>query len=213
MRALPWRHAAGLSAVAAPILMWTEFFGVGGTRSGYNLLTRPFSDLATIGTQNSTLFDVGFFLIPGVLTVVVGLGLFMAHDLGRLWKAGALLVVGAGAFLLLTGIFRQDPSSRYAGELHGTVSQVCFALASIAPILLFIGSAGLGEGAPPRRLWLLVAVGALALELFGLFVRPALHLPYGIFQRPFTLALTVFFITTAFWLLRGRPLQGLSVQD
>ena len=204
---------AGFAAVAAPVLMWGEFFTVALNRPGYNLLTRPFSDLATMGTQNSTVFDVGFFIIPGALTVLVGLGLLYEAGLGHVWRAGALLVVAAGAFLFLTGVFRQDPTSSSAGYLHGMVSQICFALAAIAPILLFIGSAGLRDGAPPRRIWLAVAVAAMALELFGVLVRPALHLPYGVFQRPFTLALTVFFVTTAAWLLRGRELGGLSVRD
>lgn len=213
MRAFEWRRVAGLAAVAAPVLMWGEFLTVGLTRQGYNLLTRPFSDLATMGTQNSTFFDVGFFLIPGALTILVGVGLLSEAGLGQVWRAGALLVVGSGAFLLLTGVFRQDPSSTYAGYLHGTVSQICFALASFAPIVLFVGSGGLAEAAPPRRIWLGAALAALALELFGVVVRPALHFPYGTFQRPFTLAMTVFFVTTGAWLLRGRELRGLSVRD
>lgn len=186
---------------------------MGLTRPGYNMLSRAFSDLATRGTQNATPFDVGFFLIPGVLTVVIGVGLYNLEGLGQLWKIGSLLVAGAGAFLALTGVFQQDPSSVTAGILHGTMSQVCFALASAAPVVLFAGSAGMGEAAPPRRLWLVTAIAAVGLELFGVLVRPLLHFPYGFFQRPFTLALTVFFVTTAAWLLRGRQLEGLSVRD
>jgi hypothetical membrane protein len=163
---------AGIAAVAAPVLMWGEFLTVGLTRHGYNLLTRPFSDLATMGTQNSTFFDVGFFLVPGALTMLVGLGLLYEAGLGHTWRAGALLVVGAGVFLLLTGVFRQDPTSASAGYLHGTVSQICFGLAAVAPILLFIGSGGLRDGAPPRRIWLAVAMAATTLELFGVLVRP-----------------------------------------
>lgn len=213
MRVIDWRRLAGWAAFAAPALMWFEFLAVGTSRRGYNLLTRPFSDLATMGTPNSTPFDVGFFLIPGVLTIIVGLGLWNAGGPGRAWRAGASLVVGAGVFLVATGLFRQDPASSEAGYLHGTVSQICFALASAAPLSLFVGSGGLGHGAPPRRVWLVVAVGALALEAFGLFVRPVMHIPYGLFQRPFTLALTVFFVTAGFWLLKARRIEGLSVRD
>ena len=213
MRALDWRRVAGFSALAAPLLMWTEFLTVGSLRQGYNMLTRPFSDLATMGTPDSTFFDVGFFLLPGLLTIVVGVGLWNAVNTAPAWRAGAALVIGAGTFLVATGLFRQDPTSTAAGPLHGTVSQICFALASAAPIALFAGSGGLGVHAPPRRIWLVVAVAALAIEAFGLFVRPALHFPYGFFQRPFTLALTVFFVTTGAWLLRGRKIEGLSLQD
>lgn len=208
-----WRRTAGYSALAAPALMWTNFLVLGISRHGYDLLTRPFSDLATRGSQNATFFDVGFFLVPGLLTIVIGLGLFNLRGHGSMWKAGSALVVGAGVFLVLTGVFQQDPTSPSAGILHGTVSQICFALAAVAPLLLFAGSRRLGAAAPPRRVWLVAAVAALVLEAFGLFVRPILHYPYGIFQRPFTLALTVFFVTTGAWLLRDRKLEGLSVRD
>lgn len=213
MRVIDWRRVAGVAAFAAPALMWTQFLIVGISRQGYDLLTRPFSDLATRGTPNATFFDVGFFLIPGLLTMVIGLGLFNAAGLGQVWKMGSLLVVGAGAFLVLTGVFQQDPTSPSAGILHGAMSQVCFALASAAPIVLFLGSSGLSEDAPPRRLWLVTAVAALGLEAFGLVLRPMLHYPFGVFQRPFTLALTVFFVSTGAWLLRVRQLEGLSVRD
>ena len=123
------------------------------------------------------------------------------------------MIVGSGVFLFATGIFQQDPTSFVAGILHGTMAQICFALASAAPIALFAGSGGVGAAAPPRRVWLIVAVAALAIEGFGLFIRPALHFPYGFFQRPFTLALTIFFVTTGAWLLRGRQIEGLSLQD
>lgn len=213
MRVIDWRRMAGWSALATPVLMWSEFLTAGSTRRGYDMLTRPFSDLATRGTPNSTLFDIGFFVIPGALTIIVGLGLWNAAGRSQLWRAGAAMVAAAGVFLIATGLFQQDPSSPSAGYLHGTVSQICFALASAAPIALFVGSGGLGHGAPPRRIWLAVAIAALALELFGVFVRPALHVPYGLFQRPFTLTLTIFFVTAGYWLLKARRTEGLSVRD
>ena len=40
-----------------------------------------------------------------------------------------------------------------------------------------------------------------------------MHYPDGLFQRPFTLVLTIWFITTGAWLLRGRKFEGLSVPD
>jgi len=54
--------------LVAPLLMWSEFLTMGTSRYGYNLLTRPFSDLATRGTPNAGLFDLGFFL-PAVLVI------------------------------------------------------------------------------------------------------------------------------------------------
>ena len=213
MHALDWRRAAGWAALAAPVLMWSEFLTMGLSRSGYNLLTRPFSDLATTGTPNAAIFSAGFFFVPGLLTVVLGIGLWTAVRGGALWRIGAVMVVAAGVFLVATGIFPQDPHSAIAGPLHGTVSQVCFAIASAAPMVLFIGSRGGSHGPLPRRLWLALGITALVIEGFGMLVRPAFHLPYGVFQRPFTLVLTAFFITTGFWLLGGTRLGGLSVPD
>ena len=186
---------------------------MGISRSGYNLLTRPFSDLATTGTPNAAIFSAGFFFVPGVLTIVLGIGLWTTVRGGVLWRLGAAMVVFAGVFLVGTGVFPQDPHSVIAGVLHGTVSQVCFAIASAAPLVLFSGSRSGVDGPLPRRVWLALGVAALGIEAFGLLVRPALHLPYGVFQRPFTLVLSAFFVTTGFWLLRGRQTAGLSVPD
>jgi hypothetical membrane protein len=198
------RRAGGFAALAAPALMWSEFLAFGTSRSGYNLLTRPFSDLATRGTPNSTAFDLGFFIVPGVLTVVVGLGLWFASRDGHAWRIGSLLIMAAGVFLFATGVFQQDPSSYVAGLLHGTVSQTCFAIASVAPLVLFVGSTRHTHLGAPRRLWLLAGLAAIAIEGVGLATRPVAAYPDGLFQRPFTLVLTVWFVATGIWLLRAR---------
>jgi hypothetical membrane protein len=208
-----WRRAAGLAAMAAPILMWSEFLAMGLSRQGYNMLTRPFSDLATRGTPHATLFDLGFFLVPGVLTVVVGIGLWFAVRGGQAWRFGAVMIVVAGVFLFATGVFQQDPTSHVAGVLHGTVSQICFGIASVAPLVLFVGSADHIHLAPPRRFWLMLGVAALAIEGSAWALRAVTHNPEGAFQRPFTLVLTAWFIATGAWLLRVRKIEGLSVAD
>jgi hypothetical membrane protein len=207
-----FRRAGGFAALAAPVLMWTEFFTHALTRQGYNLLTRPFSDLATRGTPNSIDFDIGFFLVPGLLTIIVGVGLwFSAHE-GQAWRVGSILIMAAGVFLVATGLFRQDPASYTAAILHGTVSQICFAIASVAPLVLFVGSMRHTHLGAPRRLWLVAGLAAVAIEGFGVVVRPIAHYPYGFFQRPFTLVLTVWFVATGVWLLRGRTAARVPVQ-
>jgi hypothetical membrane protein len=199
------RRAGGFAALAAPVLMWTEFFTHAFARHGYNLLTRPFSDLATIGTPNSFDFDLGFFVVPGVLTIVVGLGLWFATREGQTWRIGSVLIIAAGVFLIGTGIFRQDPGSHTAAVLHGTMSQTCFAIASVAPLILFIGSMRHTHLGAPRRLWLLAGLASIAIEGIGVAIRPLATYPDGLFQRPFTLVLTVWFVATGIWLLRlGR---------
>jgi hypothetical membrane protein len=210
--ALDWRRAAGLAALAAPLLMWCEFLAMGISRPGYNLLTRPFSDLATRGTQNATLFDLGFFLLPGVLTMILGVGLY-AISSGQAWRIGAVMVMASGVFLTAAGAFPQDPGSFVEGLLHGTMAQTCFALASAAPLVLFLGSASHGHFAPPRRIWLSAAIAAFAIEALAIAVRPLTSYPDGFFQRPFTMVLTIWFVATGAWLLRGRNFEGLSVPD
>jgi hypothetical membrane protein len=211
--ALNWRRAAGVAAIAAPVLMWSAFLAMGLSRQGYNLLTRPFSDLATRGTPHASFFDLGFFLIPGVLTIVVGVGLWFAFRGGQAWRSGAVMIVGAGVFLFATGIFQQDPTSFVAGVLHGTMSQICFALASVAPLVLFIGSSDHIHLAPPRRFWLTLSLAALAIEGSAWALRGVTHYPEGAFQRPFTLVLTAWFIATGAWLLRVRQNEGRSLAD
>jgi hypothetical membrane protein len=207
-----FRRAGGFAALAAPTLMWTEFLTHGISRPGYNLLTRPFSDLATFGTPNAVQFDVGFFLVPGVLTVMVGLGLWFAtHEAGPAWRIGSTLIVAAGVFLFATGIFRQEPGSFAANILHGTMSQICFAIASVAPLVLFIGSTTHTHLGPPRRLWLLAGLAAVAIEGLAVALRPVTEYPDGVFQRPFTIVLTVWFVATGVWLLRLGRAQKVSV--
>ncbi|HET7465289.1 MAG TPA: DUF998 domain-containing protein [Candidatus Dormibacteraeota bacterium] len=213
MHAIAWRRAAGWAAVAIPVLMWVDFLTMGISRAGYNLLTRPFSDLATTGTPNAAIFSAGFFFLPGILTVLLGVGLSFGVPGNLAWRLGAAMVMVAGVFLVFTGVFPQDPRVPMAAILHGTVSQVCFGIASAAPLVLFAGSRGRLHMPAPRRLWLGLGVASLAIEAFGVLVRPATHLPYGVFQRPFTVVLTAFFVTTGFWLLRGRQIEGLSVPD
>jgi Protein of unknown function (DUF998). len=212
VHAVVWRRAAGWAALLAPLLMWSEFLTMGTSRYGYNLLTRPFSDLATRGTPNAGLFDLGFFLVPGLLTVILGLGLYAVSH-GEAWRMGALMVTASGVFLVAAGAFPQDPSSVVEGLLHGTMAQTCFALASVAPLLLFLGSGNLSHFAPPRRVWLGAALAAFGIEALAIAARPLASYPDGLFQRPFTVVLTIWFITTGAWLLRGHKLEGLSVPD
>jgi hypothetical membrane protein len=195
------------------MLMWSEFLAMGISRHGYNLLTRPFSDLATRGTPHADLFALGFFFVPGVLTVVLGVGLWYAITGGQAWRAGALMVAVSGVFLAAAGAFPQDPNSVVASLLHGTMAQICFAIASAAPLVLFVGSGSHIHFAPPRRLWLAAGIASFAIEALAIALRPLVHYPDGFFQRPFTLVLTIWFVTTGAWLLRGHKFEGLSVPD
>ena len=207
------RRAGGFAALAAPALMWAEFLTHGASRPGYNLLTRPFSDLATRGTPNAGEFAWGFFLVPGLLTVLVGVGLWLAAREGQTWRLGSLLIMAAGIFLFATGVFQQDPKSFVENRLHGTMSQICFAVASVAPLVLFVGSMRHAHLDPPRRLWLAAGLAAVAIEGIGVAMRPLTTYPDGLFQRPFTLVLTIWFIATGAWLIGLRHTERTSTAD
>jgi hypothetical membrane protein len=194
-------------------MMWSEFLSMGSLRHGYNLLTRPFSDLATRGTPHADLFTLGFFFVPGLLTVALGVALWFAIKDSPAWRAGAILVVATGLFQVAVGAFPQDPNSWVAGVLHGTMAQICFAIASVAPLVLFAGSRAHLHLDPPRLVWLAAGLGAFAIEALAVAFRAVTSYPDGFFQRPFTLVLTVWFVTTGAWLLRGRKFEGLSVPD
>jgi hypothetical protein len=199
--------------MAAPVMMWSDFLTMGTSRHGYNLLTRPFSDLATRGSPHADLFALGFFFVPGVLTAVLGVGLWFAIRGSQAWRAGAVMVVATGVLMVAVGAFPQDPNSLVAGLLHGTMAQTCFAIASASPLVLFLGSGSHIHLSPPRRLWLAAGIAALAIEGLAIALRPVMSYPDGLFQRPFTLVLTIWFVTTGVWLLRGRKFEGLSVPD
>lgn len=201
---------AGFAALAIPSLMWSEFLTMGTLRHGYNLLTGAASDLATRGTPNALIFSAGFFFLPGLLTVLVAAGLWIAHRERRTWRIGAVLVGLAGVFLVLTGMFPQDPTSPLSGVLHGAVSQTCFAIAAASMVALAAGAPREAHAKPPRRLWMASAGSVVLIEAFNVLLRAPLGVPNGLFQRPFTLALTAWFVVTGIWLLRSHRLPGLS---
>jgi len=191
--------------------MWSEFLTMGTLRHGYNLVTGAASDLATRGTPDAAVFSAGFFFVPGLLTVLVGAGLWFAHRDSRVWSLGAALVGIAGVFLVLTGVFPQDPHSPFSGFMHGLVSQTCFAIATGSMVALALGAPDRPRASPPRRLWLSVAAAVVLIEAFNVLLRAPLGLPQGLFQRPFTLTLTAWFVVTGVWLLRAHQRQALPV--
>ena len=202
---------AGFAALAAPVLMWSEFLTMGALRHGYNLVTGAASDLAARGTSNAAVFSAGFFCLPGLLTVLVAGGLWVAHRESRMWRLGAVMVGVAGIFLVLTGAFPLDPHSQAADFLHGLVSQTCFVIVTGSMVALWAGAPRETRVSPPRRIWLAVAAAVVVIEAFNVLLRAPLALPNGLFQRPFTITLTAWFVATGIWLLRGHKVEGLSV--
>jgi hypothetical membrane protein len=209
-----WAITTGCAALLVPVVMWSEFIGTGLSRPGYNLMTRATSDLATRGVPHAQAFTVGFFYLSGALTALVGVGLWRAARTGLLWRLGSAMVVAAGVLLVLTGVFPQDPSSAAATALHREVSQVCFALAAPAPLVLLLGAP---EGHLPgahRWLWLVLGLAGVGIEATAVLARTSLAFPEGLFQRPYTVVFTAWFVVTGTWLLQrahsfpGVPTTG-----
>lgn len=191
-----------MAALLAPLLMWVEFFVMGSLRPGYNLVTGAASELAARATTNAAVYSAGFFFLPGILTLFVAAGLWRTGRGSALWRIGAVLVAVAGALLVLTGVFPLDRDSALSTELHNIVSQSCFVVATVAMLLLAAGASRIPWEGVPRKLWLAVGLALAAVEVFNVTVRQAMGLPNGLFQRPFMILLTVWFVVTGIWLLR-----------
>lgn len=190
---------AALAALATPLLMWIEFLAVGLSTPGYDLLTRAASDLGATGARAASIFDAGFFVLPGLLTMLFAAGLMAAPPRSAWWRLGALLVFAEGALLVLAGVNSENPASSTLTARHQLLASLCFAAAAVAPIALLTGMRGAA-----RRSWsaaliasslaiLLIEVAGITLSLFTAY-------PDGLFQRPFGVALTVWFLAGAAWL-------------
>lgn len=202
--ASPLLLAGGLAAILAPLVMWAEFIGVGLSTPGYNLLTRAASDLGAAGAPTAAFFRAGFFLAPGALTILVGAALLAVPCHSPWWKVGAATVGVEGLFLLLAGLYPENPASASATARHQILAAVCFGAAALAPVGLLAGlSADMSLRMAPRT-WAISAPVLLILEVGGLLTRDFANYPDGLFQRPFGLTLTVWYLGTAALLIRGR---------
>ena len=196
---------AGGVALAVPLVMWTEFLGVGLTRPGYDMLGAQASQLGAWGTPNAGLFTAGFFYAGGALTAALGAGLQLAGIRSRIWRLGAAMISVAGVLLVLGGVFPTAGESPQATQAHMWLTQTCFAIAALAPLVLLAGAPAARIPAWVRRLWLGSSLTALGIEAVAVLLRSHLHFPEGLFQRPFLVTLTIWFVATGTWLIRHRP--------
>jgi len=201
----PPRAIAALGAAAAvlaPTLMWVEFIATGLSRPGYSLILGAASDLGAVGTPGADAFVAGFFVLPGLFTIVLGTVLQLSQPAVWMWRAGACLVVVDGLLLILAGAVRMDPFSAATTQRHQAIATACFAAAAAAPLLLAAGSRVRWPVVPQAR-WFVLGALLVGLLAIASLLRLAAGYPDGIFQRPFGVLLTVWYLDAAAWLARS----------
>src|SRR5579864_7734844 len=101
----------GAAGMATPIVMWTAFLVAAFLRPGYDLIRDPSSELGQLGSPGAAIFNVAFFLVPGVLTLCLGAAL--ATFPGGRWArlAGSLMISFSGLSMFASGLIPMAPNS------------------------------------------------------------------------------------------------------
>lgn len=196
--------AGAVAAIVVPLLMWAEFLGVGLWTPGYNVFTRAASDLGAVGAPTAGQFRMGFFVLPGVMAVVVAAALLALPFRSFWWRLGGGVVALNGVLLVLAGLNPENPLSPSDTARHQMLATFCFGAAAVASAALLAGLPGAASSRLAPRAWLLGTPALLSLQFGGLVARSFVTFPDGLFQRPFGIALTVWYAGTA-WLLMRAP--------
>src|SRR5579864_4235893 len=101
----------GVAGIATPVVMWTAFLLAAFFRPGYDLIRDPSSELGEIGSPGAAIFNLAFFLVPGVLTICFGAAL--AGFPGGRWErlAGSLMISLSGLSMFASGLIPMAPNS------------------------------------------------------------------------------------------------------
>lgn len=194
-------HALGSTAgIAAPLLMWTFFFIAGLQRHGYNLLLDPASELGQAGTPGATMFNAGFFIVPGLLIVIFAVRLYAVIARRRLGVAAALLMGASGLSLVASGLITMNPNSFQLSLLHRLVGLPLLTALPAAILLLLVALPFESRWSIDRRLS--AAAGSLMVLLIAVYEVPLVALPDGILQRANLLVLTAWLLAVGLRLLR-----------
>jgi hypothetical protein len=150
-------------AIAGPLFV-LAFLVEGGTRAHYNALRHPVSSLA-LGEHGWT--QTANFIIAGLLTLALAIGLRRALRPGRAATWGPVLIGGWAIGLLGAGIFTTDPVSGYppgtpdalteystSGLLHDLFSLPSFVALTAACLVFTRRFAGLG-----KHVWAVYSAG------------------------------------------------------
>ena len=168
---------AALSGPGAAIVFTASLVGFAAVRSdGYTHGTKAVSELGAVGAPNALAFNLGGFLLPGLLVVLLAISLHQRLA-GRGRTGPALLALGGLAFAG-AGLFPIDMDARTSPTSigHLVAAQVSgFAWAAalfwLAPRLRNTpGLEGFGRASPWFALFLLANIGwQVAWQTLGAF--------------------------------------------
>lgn len=187
--------------------MWVVFGVAGLQRRGFNLLLDPASELGQTGTFGATAFNVGFFLIPGLLIVVFALRLYPVLARRPIGVIASFFIGSGGLSLLLSGLIPMTPTSSQATLWHRLMG---LPLLTTLPIGILLLSAALPENHGwrlERRLSL--GAGSIMVALVAAYQVSRSTLPDGIMQRTMLLLLTAWFVAIGIRLVRESAAETL----
>ena len=190
----------GVAGIATPVVMWTAFLLAAFFRPGYDLIRDPSSELGEIGSPGAAIFNLAFFLVPGVLTICFGAAL--AGFPGGRWArlAGSLMISLSGLSMFASGLIPMAPNSEQLTFWHRFAG---LPLLTVFPAGILLLSLALSYDLRLRadaRLGLLC--GSVLTILIGCYELHVVDIPDGLFQRASLAVLTPWFVAIGLRLLR-----------
>jgi hypothetical membrane protein len=206
------RRAVACSALAAAVF-WIALVAFGRVRTDYSQLTKAVSELGAVGAPHALAWNVGGFIVPGLLLAVSGVGIGVAVG-GRRGAVGWLLA-GSGVAFAATGVF---PAVMQSGSpvMHApsTVGHVVMLLLSsvlwlvaIAVLLRKISrQPHLRPLLKPFVIVTVVALSGLAANVLHDAIQPLAHRP-GLAQRLGFAGYFLWFVSLSLWIAMSTTKQ------
>lgn len=148
---------ARYAGVVATALFFATLFGFGAARQGYSQAHHPVALLGAEGAPNALAFNLLGLIVPGLLAIVIAMGLRTRLHEGSGWTAriGTQLTLLSGLAFAAQGLLPLDPSN-----LDATINRL-HAAAWMSWWIAFVAGA------------VLIAFGVRALAWYSLLVAGA----------------------------------------